>query len=164
MKTSRRCQSPLLPRNDPPPKRKEQSGGRRSESQKSLKQPPVTLMAASAVTYADQPSPTQRSEEEWGEDPRLERFRKRQFNNQLEAGESDNEDEDSTFAYPDHAVENKEKEEAETVKATTTAPPVEQRAVDSAAATTTPQPTLPQTSLQKLEAAYGAALHHNNGT
>ena len=32
-----------------------------------------------------------------------------------------------------------------------------------AAAKTPPQPTLPQTSLQKLEAAYGAAIHHNDG-
>ena len=31
-------------------------------------------------------------------------------------------------------------------------------------ATTPPQPTLPQTSLQKLEAAYDAALHHNDVT
>ena len=36
--------------------------------------------------------------------------------------------------------------------------------VKSAAATTPPQPALPQTSLQKLEAAYGAALHHNDAT
>ena len=32
-----------------------------------------------------------------------------------------------------------------------------------ATATTLPQPTPPQTSLQKLEAAYGATLHHNDG-
>ena len=42
--------------------------------------------------------------------PRSERFRKRLLNNQLEAGESDNEDEDPTFADPDHAAEDKEEE------------------------------------------------------
>ena len=33
-----------------------------------------------------------------------------------------------------------------------------------AAETTPPQPTLPLTSLQKLDAAYGTALNHNDGT
>ena len=40
------------------------------------------------------------------------------------------------------------------VVAKTIATPVEQRAEESTVATTPPQPTLPLTSLQKLEAAY----------
>ena len=46
----------------------------------------------------------------------------------------------------------------------TVAPPVEQRAEELAAATTPPQTILPLTFLQKLEAVYGTALHHSNGT
>ena len=67
----------------------------------------------------------QRSEEEWGEDLRSERIRKRLLNNQLESGERNNKDDDPTFADPDHAVEDNEEEEAKTVKATTAVPPVE---------------------------------------
>ena len=56
---------------------------------------------------------------------RLERIRKRQINNQLEAGESNNEKEDPAFADPNHAAEDNKEKEAETDEATTTAPPVE---------------------------------------
>ena len=93
-----------------------------------------------------------------------ERIRKRQINNQLEAGKSNNEKDNLMFADFNHAAEDNEEKEVETVKAPTTTPPVEQRAVELASATTPPQPTLLQTSLQKIEAAYGAVLHHNDGT
>ena len=73
-------------------------------------------------------------------------------------------DGDSTFADPDHAAESKEEEEAETVDATLIAPPVEHMIVELVAATAPSKPTQPQTSFQKLEAAYGAALHHNDRT
>ena len=76
-----------------------------------------------------------------------ERFRKRLLNNQLEAGKSDNEDGNPPFLDPDHAEEDKDEEEVETVEAATAAPLVEQRAVELSAATTPPQPILPQTSL-----------------
>ena len=48
--------------------------------------------------------------------------------------------------------------------AKTVKPPVEQRAEELSAATIPLQPTLPLTSLQKLEAAYGTALYHKDGT
>ena len=82
---------------------------------------------------------------------RSEQIRKRQINNQLEAGKSDDEKEDPTFADPDHTAEENEETEAETVEATTTVSLVEQMEVELAASTSPPQPTLPQTSLQKLE-------------
>ena len=65
---------------------------------------------------------------------------------------------------PNHAVEDKEDKETKMFDVTTVAPPVKQRAAESAPATTPSQPTLPQTFLQKLEAAYGVALRHNDGT
>ena len=99
-----------------------------------------------------------------GEDPTVGKDKKRLLNNQFEAGKSDNDDGDLTFANLDHAAEDKEEEESKTVEAKTVTPPVEQSEVESVAATTPPQPTLPQTSLQKLEVAYGAALHHKDGT
>ena len=49
-----------------------------------------------------------------------ERICKWLLNNQLEVGESDNEDEDPTFADPNHLAENNKEEEAETAEATTT--------------------------------------------
>ena len=96
--------------------------------------------------------------------PQLERIRKRQIKNQLKAGESDDENGDPTFADPNHAAKKNEEMKTEAVKATTTIIPVEQREVELVAATTPPKPTLPQTSLQNLQAAYGAALHHNDET
>ena len=40
----------------------------------------------------------------------MERIRKRLLNNQLEAGESDNKDDNPMFADPDHAAEDNEEE------------------------------------------------------
>ena len=57
--------------------------------------------------------------------PRSERIHKCQINNQLEAGESEDEKDDPTFADPAHAAEDNEEKEAETVEATTIAPLVE---------------------------------------
>ena len=94
----------------------------------------------------------------------MERIRKRLISNQLNAAERTNNESNSAFAAPDHAGEDKEKEDAETFEAKTVAPLIEQRAEELTAATTPPQPKLPLTSLQKLETAYGTALHHSNGT
>ena len=93
---------------------------------------------------------------------RSKRIRKRQINNQLDSAESADDDGNPTFADPDHAEEDKEEEE--TVLEKTVTPLVEQRAEELAAATAPPQPTLSLTSLQKLEALYGTALHYNDGT
>ena len=92
-----------------------------------------------------------RSKEDWGEDPAVGKDTQASINNQLEGGESNNEKDDPAFADPDHVAEDKEETEAETVEATTTVSLVEQMEVELAASTSPPQPTLPQTSLQKLE-------------
>ena len=42
-------------------------------------------------------------------------------------------------------------------------PPEEQRVEEPAAVKIPSPPPLPLTSLQKLEAVYGTALHHDNG-
>ena len=99
--------------------------------------------------YLCRPSPPYPKEaKKYGDrTPPSERFHNRLLNDQLEAGKSDNEDGNPPFLDPDHAEEDKDEEEVETVEAATAAPLVEQRAVELSAATTPPQPILPQTSL-----------------
>ena len=62
-----------------------------------------------------------------GRTPQEERIHKRRPNNQLEAAETDN-DNDSTLVDPDQVEEDKKEEEQEKVGTKTDAPPEEQRA------------------------------------
>ena len=94
----------------------------------------------------------------------MERIHKRLIDNQLNAAESTDDDGNSTFADPDYAEEGKEEEDEDTAVEKTVASTVEQRVEESAVAMTPPQPTLPLTSLQKLDVAYGTAFHHTDGT
>ena len=70
--------------------------------------------------------------------PQWERISKHQISNQLNAAESANNNGNSTFADPDHAEEDKEEGDEETVAEKIIAPPAEQRAEELTAAKTPP--------------------------